>query len=103
MKITPALPNPLPPQPQARAAVGSVQAAKRPGDAADDAQRGPVVVRPVDPTGRESAVGLGEGLPAPATGGGTLRAHRALAIYQGVSAFQKRSDLRRLLGFDAYA
>lgn len=103
MKITPALPSPLSPTAlQNRAAVGSVQAAKPAGDAAEEPQRHPLPVRAVDATGRERLLGPDDGY-GPAAGGGTLRAHRALSAYQRVSASEQHSDLRRLLGFDAYA
>jgi hypothetical protein len=103
MNITPTLPNPqqLPPE-QERRAVAAVQPTRRTRDATDGVQYRQVVR---DPEMLERAVrGAGVGsshqaIPERSPG----RAGRALAAYAEVADDTDRSELRRVLGFDAYA
>lgn len=103
MNVTPALPSPnQPPAQQQRTAVGAVSAAKRARDATDDPGRRQPVTPSIDPAERERLSARADGL-VHRTASGTLRANRALAAYAEIADQGERSDLRDLLGFDAYA
>jgi hypothetical protein len=103
MNITPTLPNPqhLPPD-QERRMVSSVQPTRRTRDATDEPQ--PRRAPPGTEVNEQAALAaradaLHRASPAADTG----RAGRALAAYAEVADDTDRGELRRLLGFDAYA
>jgi hypothetical protein len=103
VNITPTLPSPshLPPE-QDRRAVSAVQATRRARDAADDAQDRQAVRRPTPVDDEEIAARIQSLAPTPMEAG-SMRANRALSAYAEVADDSDRSELRRLLGFDAYA
>lgn len=101
MNITPTLPSPQqqPPEREHRA-VSAVHPSRRAREVSDDAPDRGVVHRPQldqdDLAARAEAYARQD--PAP-----TSRAGRALAAYANVADQGDRSELRDLLGFDAYA
>lgn len=98
VKITPALPNPYQPPPrQDSKAVAAVRATHHPRPAGDESQRQQARARAADQVeaGRSTARLERQHFGA--------HARRALSVYQQVAAVDRRSDLRELLGFDAYA
>lgn len=82
--------------------MGAVSAPKPARDATDDPARRQAAMPSIDPAGRERLAARADGL-LHRSASGTLRAHRALAVYAEIADQGDRSDLRELLGFDAYA
>ena len=99
MKITPSLPGPYQPPAGQPQTLSPVEAPSRVRDAADEARNQRHAPRRIDQAERERlAERLVERQPHPST-----RSSRALASYAEVSGNAERSDLRDVLGFDAYA
>lgn len=95
MKLTPALPSPYqPPGPQERRVVAALSAVHPARTAGEQVQRHQVPAGQLESAERER---LAARLPDAA------QARRAISTYQQVAAADRRSGLRELLGFDAYA
>ena len=101
MNITPTLPSPQqqPPEREHRT-VSAVQPSRRARDVSDDSADRGVVRRPqLDQEGLAArAEAYARQVPTPSS-----RAGRALAAYANVADQGDRTELRDLLGFDAYA
>lgn len=104
MNITPALPRPYqPPSEQERGALAAVRAPSPTRDSVEDAEgkrQKPPVVTAADV---EHYAARAEAVVHPHEPSLSAHANRALASYGQVAGDTEKSDLRNLLGFDAYA